>query len=181
MLEALKSLAERSVLERLVLLVNHVVAAEPVAVEKLRSHVGRTLRVEVAGWPAFLPSWPTLVFRVTPAGLVEWLETPSELPADLRVSVDAANPARVLLRLVAGERPAVAIDGDARFATDVNWLMENLRWDVQDDLARLIGDGPARELARFGSAVAGAMGRAARALSELAARRDRPAAEPPTR
>lgn len=181
MLEALKSLAERSVLERLVLLVDHVVGAEPAATDRLRGHVGRTLRVEVGGWPDLLPALPPLVFRVTPAGLIEWLDEPPASPADLRVTVEAANPARVLLELAAGRRPTIAVDGDARFATDVNWLIENLRWEIQDDLARVVGDAPARELARFGGAVAGAIGKAARTLTDLAARRGGSAAEPPTR
>ena len=51
-----------------------------------------------------------------------------------------------------GERPNVEIAGDAEFASDVNWLIDNLRWDVEDDLARFIGAGPAREVSRLARA-----------------------------
>jgi ubiquinone biosynthesis protein UbiJ len=184
MLEALKALAERSVMERVVLLLNHVISAEPQAMERLRPHAGRTLRIELEGWPAILPAPAPIGFRVTPPGLVEWLDAPGDLPPDLRVAVDAANPALVLARFVTGERPTLRVEGDAALAADVNWLIENLRWDVQDDLARLVGDAPAREIGRFGGALAKAVRDAAKTIDGFVRRDDGPGdrpAEPPPR
>jgi ubiquinone biosynthesis protein UbiJ len=63
----------------------------------------------------------------------------------------------------------------------VNWLIENLRWDMQEDLAGIVGDAPAREIARFGSAIAKALREGARKLDEFARRAEPPAAEPPRR
>lgn len=185
MFEAMKALAERSVMERLVLLLNHVISAEPQAMDRLRAHAAQTLRFEFEGWPSLLPAPSPIAFRVTPPGLVEWIEAPGEAPSDLRVAVDASNPALALAKFVVGERPAVRVEGDAAFASDVNWLIENLRWDVQEDLARLVGDAPAREIARFGTAIAKAIREAAKTLDGFARRADRPgerpAAEPPPR
>jgi ubiquinone biosynthesis protein UbiJ len=73
-------------------------------------------------------------------------------------------------RSLVGERPRIEVAGDAAFASDVNWLFDNLRWDVQDDLARIVGDAPAREITRLGRAVAAAVREAAHALDGLAAR-----------
>ena len=70
-------------------------------------------------------------FASRPPGLVEWIEAPGDLPPDLRVAIDAANPALAFVRFVVGERPELRVEGDAAFATDVNWLIENLRWDVR--------------------------------------------------
>jgi ubiquinone biosynthesis accessory factor UbiJ len=179
MLEAIKALAERSVLERLVLLVNHVIAAEPAALERLRPHAARTMQIELTGWPTLLPAIGPFAFRVSPAGLVEWLPEASSLPPDLRVAVDAANPALALTRIVAGERPAITVSGDAAFASDIDWLIDNLRWDLQDDLARFVGDGPARQLAKVGGWFAGALREGAKALRDLAARAPGPTAAPP--
>ena len=148
----MKTLAERSVMERVVLLLNHVISAEPQAMERLRAHAARTLRIELEGWPALLPAPSPIAFRVTPPGLVEWIESSAEPPPDLRVAIDASNPALAFAQVLVGERPQLRVDGDAAFATDVNWLIDNLRWDVEDDLARLVGDAPAREIARFGNA-----------------------------
>ena len=185
MFEAMKALAERSVIERVVLLLNHVVAAEPQAMERLRGHAGRTLRIELDGWPSILPAPAPIGLRVTPPGLVEWLESPGDLPPDLRVAVDAANPALAFARFVAGERPQVRVEGDAAFAADVDWLIANLRWEVQDDLAKIVGDAPAREIARFGGAVAKAVREAARTIDGFARGRsgpgETPGREPPAR
>ena len=177
MLEAMKALAERSVMERLVLLVNHVIAAEPAALERLRPHAARTMQIELTGWPTLLPAVGPFAFRVSPAGLVEWLPEASSPPPDLRVAVDAANPALAMTRIVAGERPAIAVSGDAVFASDIDWLIDNLRWDLQDDLARFVGDAPARQLARVGGWFAGALRQGAKTLSDLAAKT--PNAAPP--
>jgi ubiquinone biosynthesis protein UbiJ len=64
----------------------------------------------------------------------------------------------------------VGIAGDAALAADVSWLMDNLRWDAQDDLARLIGDGPAHELARIGGRLAAGLRDAVGTLAGLAGR-----------
>jgi ubiquinone biosynthesis protein UbiJ len=170
MLDAMKALAERSVMERLVLLVNHVIAAEPAALDRLRPHAGRTMQIELTGWPALLPKAGPFAFRVSPAGLVEWLAEASSLPPDLRVAIDAANPALALTRILAGERPAITVSGDAALASDVDWLIDNLRWDLQDDLARVVGEAPARQLAKVGGWFAGALREGAKALRDLAAR-----------
>ena len=185
MFEAMKTLAERSVMERVVLLLNHVISAEPQAMERLRTHAARTLRIELEGWPTLLPAPAPIAFRITPPGLVEWIESPGEATADLRVAIDAANPALAFAKFIVGERPQLRVEGDAAFATDVNWLIENLRWDVEDDLARLVGDAPAREIARFGGALAKAVREAARTIDGFVRRGDgpddRPAREPPPR
>ena len=185
MFEAMKALAERSVMERLVLLLNHVISAEPQAMERLRAHAARTLRFEFEGWPSLLPAPSPIAFVVTPPGLVEWIETPGDAMPDLRVAIESSNPALAFAKFIVGERPALRVEGDAAFASDLNWLIENLRWDVQDDLARLVGNAPAREITRFGSALAKAIREAAKTLDGFARRADRPgegpAAEPPPR
>ena len=182
MFEAIKTLAERSVMERVVLLLNHVIGAEPSAMARLAPHAARTLRFEFEGWPSLLPAPVPVVFRVTPPGLVEWVDAAAEpaavLPADLRVVVEASNPALAFARFVVGERPAMRVEGDAAFAADVNWLIENLRWDVEDDLARVVGDAPAREIARFGAAAARALREAARTIDGFARGGGRAGGEP---
>ena len=183
MLEAMKTMAQRSVMERLVLFVNHVISAEPAALDKLRPHAGRQVLLELAGWPALLPPAGPFAFRVTPAGLAEWVDEAAAATTiaapDLRVAVAADNPAALFARMVTGERPKITVSGDAAFAADLDWLIDNLRWDAQDELARFVGDGPARELSRFGRFVSGAVRDAARTLRDLAPRGTGAAPEPP--
>ena len=89
-------------MERATLLANHVISAEPVAMERLRRHSGATLQVEFTRWPSLLPAMPTLAFRITPAGLVEWLGEGASPDAALRVEVDASNPVLTLMQTLTG-------------------------------------------------------------------------------
>ena len=157
MLQSIRSLVVPAALERLTLLVNHLLLAEPAAVQRLLAHEGKRLRVELSDWPALLPAPPAAAFRITPAGLLEWCgEEPlaAQAPAELQLRIAAPNPALLMLRLAAGERPEVVVQGEAQFAADVNWLAENLRWDLEGDLARVVGPLPARQLASLGAALA---------------------------
>lgn len=158
MLNALQSLFAPAAMGRVTLVVNHVLAAEPVATERLRPHSGRRIELRPQAWPALLPPLPALAFVITPAGLLEWAgaaEAPT--PSDLTVRFDAANPALLLASALTGETPAVDIDGDAQLATDVNWLMQNLRWDVESDLERVLGPAAAHQVYRLGAALARAV------------------------
>jgi ubiquinone biosynthesis protein UbiJ len=155
MLHTLPALLAPAVMERVTLALNHVLAAEAVATERLRPHAGRALVVRLAGWPALLPEPPQLRWHVTPAGLLEWQGgvTP-QTPPDLSLEVDASNPALLMAKSLAGEVPSVQVEGDAQLAGDVNWLIQNLRWDAGADLERLFGPVVAQQLVRLGSALA---------------------------
>lgn len=170
MLQSLQTFASTAVMERLTLLLNHVIAAEPAAQQRLLPHAGRCVEIRFEGWPSLLPPLPAVAFRVSAAGLLEWCGAEAPAAPELRVAVDASNPALALARTLTGERPRIEVAGDAQFATDVNWLFDNLRWDVQDDLARLVGDGPARELARLGQGIAAGLREAVRTIGDVASR-----------
>lgn len=170
MLQSLQALASAAVMERVTLLLNHVIGGEPAAQQRLQPHAGRTVQVSFEGWPSLLPPLPPTAFRISPAGLLEWVGSDPPATPELRVAVDASNPALSFVRGLGGERPKVEIAGDAQFAADVSWLFENLRWDVQDDLARIVGDAPARELSRLGQGIAAGLREALRALGSVASR-----------
>lgn len=156
-------------MERLTLLLNHVLASESAAIDRLRPHAGQCIELHLSGWPAWLPAAPALAFRVTRAGLLEWCGG-SVPEADLHVHVDASNPALLAARSLIGETPAVAVDGNAALATQVNWMLENLRWDIAADLERAFGPRIAHQLVVIASALARGLGEALRRGTELAAR-----------
>jgi ubiquinone biosynthesis accessory factor UbiJ len=171
MLESLQALVAPAALQRLTLVLNHVLAAEPVAVARLKPHAGRCIGLQMSQWPSLLPPPPAIVFCITRAGLLEWVEQPDAAVPDLHVSVAAGNPAAVALGLLAGARPPIAIQGDAALAADVNWLADNLRWDVAADLERLFGPAVAHQLAGFGRTLAEGLRRLVQAGGSLAAGR----------
>ena len=177
MFHTLNSLLGDAAIERLTLLVNHVLASESVATQRLRVHAGRCIQLRFEAWPSLLPPLPATTFRVTPAGLVEWCGADAPADPDLRVGIDASNPALAMAQALAGTRPKVDVAGDAAFATDLNWLFDNLRWDMQDDLARVVGPAPAREIARVAGGIAAGMREAVRTFSGLI--RDPSAGQPP--
>ena len=163
MFQALLEPLGREALGRVTLLLNHVLAAEPEAVRRLLGQVGRSVGVQWRQWPPLLPPPPRAVWRVTPAGLLELdedlLQVPPGVGEDetLVVTLDGGELMRWALGGMAG-RPPMDIRGDAAFAAEVSWLAEHLRWDIEDDLARLLGDGPARLLGRLGGGLAQTVG-----------------------
>jgi len=170
MLHTLNSLLAPAVMERLTLVINHVLGAEDVATTRLKAHAGRTVELALAGWPSLLPAPPAMAFRVTPAGLLEWCGLERLASADLAVRVDASNPAFLLSRALGGEMPPVAVEGDALLAGDVNWLLQNLRWDVAADLERVVGPTLAQPLAKLGSALAHALRAAVQGAGQVGSR-----------
>ena len=178
MFHSLNALLGEAAIERATLLANHVLGSEAVATQRLRAHAGRCIQLHFDGWPSLLPPLPATAFRVTPAGLVEWCGAELLPEADLRVSIDASNPALAMAQALTGERPKVDVAGDAAFAADLNWLFDNLRWDVQDDLARVVGQAPAREIARLARGIAAGMREAMRTLNGLMAPGRNAPAEP---
>jgi ubiquinone biosynthesis protein UbiJ len=167
MLQTLNTLLAPAVMERLTLAINHVLGSEDAATARLRPHAGRTVEIVLGGWPAMLPVPPSMAFRITPAGLVEWCGVEHTDEPDLGVRVDASNPALLLARGLIGERPAVDIDGDVALAGDVNWLAQNLRWDVEADLERVVGPAAAHQLHRLGSLLASGLRTAVQAANGL--------------
>jgi len=99
---------------------------------------------------------------------VEWCRDPVD--ADLRVRLEAGNPAALALQAMTGQMPPVAIEGDAQLAADVDWLLKNLRWDVADDLQRLFGPAVAHELHRLGAGLSKALRAALQGAGSAAGR-----------
>lgn len=168
-------------IERLLLLLNHVVASEAVATRRMQPHAGRSIQIHLDGWPARLPSPPSLSFRVTPAGLFEWCGTGFDGEPSLRVHVAVANPALVVMQALAGTRPRIDVAGDAVFAADLQWLIDHLRWDIEDDLARVVGPAAARQIARVAGVLVSGLREAVRGLSAVGAAAARGASAMPQR
>jgi ubiquinone biosynthesis accessory factor UbiJ len=167
MLHALNTLLAPALMERLTLVINHVLSSESVATDRLKAHAGRCVELQLGGWPSLLPPPPVLAFRISPAGLLEWDGPERRGAADLTLRVDTSNPVQMMSRVLSGELPAVDIDGDALLAGDVNWLLQNLRWDVGADLERLFGPLAGAQLHRLGSALAAGLRTALQGAGDL--------------
>lgn len=116
---------------------NALLNREAWARERLSRHSGKTVRVALGGFGMALTidsegrlaeADPAVVPDVTLSGVPERLSLPRLL----------ANPADLA--------EVTHISGDAALAQVVADLARDLRWDVEDDLSRVVGDIPAMRL-----------------------------------
>jgi ubiquinone biosynthesis accessory factor UbiJ len=146
---------------RLVLMLNHVLQQEPEAQARLKRQAGRVVE---ARWRVF-----TVRLQATPAGLLD-LAVPG-MPPDLTLTVIDDSPWSLAQAALRGDRPPVRIAGDVQLAAEVQWLVDHVRWDLEEDLSRVVGDAPAHAMAQAGR-------RMAEAVRQFAARAPG-AAQPP--
>ena len=133
---------------KIVLLLNHVLMQEPQAQDRVRRQAGKSARMM---WGKF-----EMTLQASPAGLLERVAT-AGAAADLTVTLTEAGLPAVLDKVARGEKPAVNIEGDVQLAAEVAWLVDNLRWDVEEDLSRLVGDAPAHTLCKAAAVAGGAI------------------------
>jgi ubiquinone biosynthesis protein UbiJ len=88
---------------------------------------------------------------------------------DLTLTLTEESPFSLAQAALRGEKPPVRIAGDVQLAAEVQWLVDHVRWDLEEDLARVFGDAPAH-------AMGGVMRRMADAIRQFAGRT--PAAAP---
>jgi ubiquinone biosynthesis accessory factor UbiJ len=90
----------------------------------------------------------------------------SPVPFDVTITVEAGAAPAFLSGGQAGAMKYVRIEGDAEFATALGYLAEHLRWEPEEDLAKLVGDAGAHRAATFARDIAGRARRTGRNLLE---------------
>jgi ubiquinone biosynthesis accessory factor UbiJ len=141
----------QEVQQRIVLSLNHVLQQEPEAMTRLARQKGRIAHIEIA---------PVILQLVaTPAGLLDI--APKDAKADLTLTLAETNPLVLLQTTLRGEKPPIHMQGDVQLAAEVNWLVDHVRWDAEEDLSRILGDAPAH-------AVVQALRQAAEVLKKFA-------------
>lgn len=124
--------------QRVVLFLNHVLMQEKEAMERLVRQKGRIARVQ---WRQY-----SMALQVTPAGLFDLAEEGAE--PDLMLEVTDTSPFSLAKTALRGDKPSIRIEGDVQLAAEINWLVDNVQWDVEEDLARIVGDVPAHTIAK---------------------------------
>ncbi|HZM34601.1 MAG TPA: SCP2 sterol-binding domain-containing protein [Burkholderiales bacterium] len=137
--------------------INHLLRAEPWARARLVDFEGEAVAITAAPLPA-------LLVTIEPGGLLSAGGSAPSLTIHL-------TP-RILAGLARGEEHAlrgVEVSGNARLATEVMQLARSLRWDFEEDLARLVGDVAAHRVAEAARAFAAWHADAAARLAAAAA------------
>jgi len=142
---------------------NALLRREPWARDRLAAQAGKTLRLS-AGDP-----W-TLQCAIAADGSLQTCD-PAIVP-DVVLSIPPERrrdlPAAWRTGGLAGVTGLARIQGDAGLAHLVSDLARSLRWDVEDDLSRLVGDAAAVRLTQGARAVAASLRQtAARAQDNL--------------
>lgn len=116
--------------------INHLLAREQWARDRLAPFSGRRVRFRLA-------PLPDLVLQIDDSGHVE---TRAAGEFDVTLTI----PPAALPRILAQDEPAlreVRIEGDVELAGAVLFLFRNLRWDIEEDLSRVVGDVAAHRIA----------------------------------
>lgn len=148
-----------ALLDRLLLpALNHLVHGEAWAQERLLAHSGAHIAIEAG---------PVLLrLQIDDRGL---FRAADEIHvADVTLTLPSDAPLRLLF-----DRDAVfssvRLAGTADVAESLAFVFRNLRWDVEDDLAKLVGDIAAHRIVRAGRALGSGLSDALRRMAENAA------------
>ncbi len=115
---------------------NHLLEAEPWARERLAPFAGESLELRA-------PPLPRLRFTIAPDGRLG-----ADLPAAEPSLVVTIRPA-ALAAAVKGEDHllrSIDVAGNAKLAGEVMFLVRHLRWDVEEEVAKFVGDVAAHRL-----------------------------------
>ena len=135
--------------------INRLTSATPLARERLARFAGKAA-----------------VFRVGPLAVALIVQTTGEVlpaPQGAAVDLEVRISPFLLPRLAAHDEGAyrdVETTGDVEFAGEVAFLAKHLKWDVEEDLSRVVGDAAAN---RMVSAARGAAAWSRDASGRLAA------------
>ncbi len=124
------------------LAVNHLLVRHPVAQTKVAQFEGQVLAIHVG--PA------RLTFAVQGDGLVKAVSNGTVV--DTTISMDLTAVPVVMADPTLAMSKA-SIEGSMELAQCVGYLIKTLRWDPEDDLARIVGDEPAVHLMNLGRAL----------------------------
>ena len=138
--------------------INHLLAQEPWARDKLTAHAGK-----IACLDAELIS---LNLQVEADGMLKAVAAGAlDQEPNVTIRVKSAD-----LLLIAQNRERafsyVKIEGDADFANTISQLSQSLRWEVEADLAKLVGDIAAARMLSTAHKVAGGIKATGAKLSE---------------
>jgi ubiquinone biosynthesis protein UbiJ len=123
--------------------INHILGGEPWASAELAKHASKTILLKMP--------LGELAFKITSAGLLDALQELDSPTLSLEVSSKALGDLTASSGTLREQAfKAVKITGDADLAQLLGRLAGQLRWEYEEDLARLVGDAPANFAVRQG-------------------------------
>lgn len=133
---------------------NHLLGQADWARARLTPYAGKVARLAMPPWQ--------LDFTISAEGCLE-AATTAEPDVTMTLPPDAP------LRALQGQDKVIAaarVEGNAQFATELSFVLRNLRWDAAGDLSRLVGDVAAQRLVQAADKLGNWRQDAARRLAE---------------
>jgi ubiquinone biosynthesis protein UbiJ len=126
----------------LIAALNHLLEGQPWVRERLVPFAGRSVRLEIPPLDLHL--------LIAADGALRAAATPDAADATIQLSA-----LRALRLLVARQAPGqgVKVNGDEALAAALHGVFRELRWDIEEDLSRVVGDVAARRLVGWGEAL----------------------------
>jgi ubiquinone biosynthesis accessory factor UbiJ len=109
--------------------INHLLRGAPWALEKLAGHSGKTVEAKFGPIP--------LRFAIQPDG--ELRVAGSDQEPDVTIDIPPALVMRAMTQGRAALNAAVIV-GDTALAQTLAYVAQNLRWDYEEDLSKVVGD-----------------------------------------
>jgi ubiquinone biosynthesis protein UbiJ len=135
---------------------NHLLEAEPWARERLAPFAGESLEMRA-------PPLPRLRFTIAADGRL------GAAPPAAEPSLVVTIRPEALAAAVKGEDHllrSIDVTGNAKLAAEVMFLVRHLRWDVEEDVAKFVGDAAAHRLVGLARDAAAWHADAARRIAE---------------
>lgn len=137
---------------------NHLLAQNSWAEEKLKPYAGKVVQLSLTPLQSML--------AITSDGRFN-AAAPDALP-DAGISLEPGGALRMLFDPAAAATVS-RVSGDTELASAVGKVLQGLRWDVEEDLSRVIGDIPAHQLTQSSLRIKQELGRQAWAVAGMVA------------
>lgn len=119
---------------------NHLLGQHPNAATRLAAHAGRQIRMGLDGKPlgGLAPS-PELWLGVTEAGFLESIPQ-GQADVEMLIKPTLAAGQALASQGVRGLSAHMRVEGDVLLAGLLGEIIDELAWDYEDDLSRVVGD-----------------------------------------
>lgn len=136
---------------------DHLLGQSAWARERLKPYAGRHARFAIGGGQLGLTVTAAGGFVLGDAAVSAptAADVPAGPTADVVITLPSDTPLLLAQGGLARVMQAVRVAGNAEFATELAFVLKNLRWDYEEDLSRVVGDIAAHRISGGLGALAG--------------------------
>jgi len=121
-------------------LVNHLLNQNDWMQIKLKPYIGKIIELEIETL--------SLKFKVNNEGQLTVNDSEAQVDAYIQMTIKS------LIQLITQKKKnGITVKGNLDLANDFSKVIEDLEWDMEEDLSRFIGDIPATEITKIGKKI----------------------------